>query len=86
MIGAYAHQALRARGEPSDLVQVGTSARALFVLDALPAKKGPLESRRTAFDTAAAAWPGGSAALLRAMAAADRHETERVLGPLGLMP
>ncbi|MEF9886207.1 hypothetical protein [Streptomyces sp. P9-A4] len=86
VIGAYAHQALRARGEPSDLVQVGTSARALFVLDALPAKKGPLESRRTAFDTAAAAWPGGSAALLRAMAAADRHETERVLGPLGLMP
>ncbi|KQX56985.1 MULTISPECIES: hypothetical protein [unclassified Streptomyces] len=85
VIGAYAHQALRARGEPSDLIQVRTSARALFVLDALPAKKGPLESRRTAFDTAAAAWPGGSAALLRAMAAADRHETERVLGPLGLM-
>ncbi|MFD3530309.1 hypothetical protein [Streptomyces sp. NPDC058664] len=84
VIGAYAHQALRLRGEPSDLVQVGTSARALYVLDALPAKKGPLEARRTAFDTAAAAWPGGSAALVRAMEAADRHETERVLGPLGL--
>ncbi|MGA5067762.1 hypothetical protein ACPB9E_28970 [Streptomyces exfoliatus] len=84
VIGAYAHQALRLRGEPSDLIQVGTSARALYVLDALPAKKGPLESRRTAFDEAAAAWPGGSAALVRAMAAADRHETERVLGPLGL--
>ncbi|MER5965039.1 hypothetical protein [Streptomyces sp. NPDC002057] len=86
VIGAYAHQALRARGEPSDLIQVRTSARALFVLDALPAKKGPLESRRTAFDQAAAAWPGGSAALLRAMVAADRHETERVLAPLGLAP
>ncbi|MET7755279.1 hypothetical protein ABZT27_11255 [Streptomyces sp. NPDC005389] len=86
VIGAYAHQALRARGEPSDLIQVGISARALFVLDALPAKKGPLESRRAAFDTAAAAWPGGSAALVRAMRAADRHEAERVLGPLGLAP
>ncbi|WP_406063670.1 hypothetical protein OG462_34100 [Streptomyces sp. NBC_01077] len=86
VIGAYAHQALRACGEPSDLIQVGISARALFVLDALPAKKGPLESRRTAFDTAAAAWPGGSAALVRAMRAADRHEAERVLGPLGLVP
>ncbi|MCX4984385.1 hypothetical protein [Streptomyces sp. NBC_00572] len=85
VIGAYAHQALRARGEPSDLIQVGISARALFVLDALPAKKGPLESRRAAFDTAASAWPGGSAALVRAMRAADRHEAERVLGPLGLM-
>ncbi|QES09185.1 hypothetical protein DEJ44_28560 [Streptomyces venezuelae] len=84
VIGAYAHQALRARGEASDLIQVRISARALFVLDALPAKKGPLESRRGAFDEAAAAWPGGSAALVRAMAAADRHETERVLGPLGL--
>ncbi|MFD3724117.1 hypothetical protein [Streptomyces sp. NPDC058671] len=86
VIGAYAHQALRLRGEPSDLVQVGTSARALYVLDALPAKKGPLEARRTAFDTAAAAWPGGSAALVRAMREADHHETERVLGPLGLNP
>ncbi|MEV7374116.1 hypothetical protein AB0O51_24970 [Streptomyces sp. NPDC090301] len=86
VIGAYAHQALRGRGEPSDLIQVGISARALFVLDALPAKKGPLESRRAAFDTAAAAWPGGSAALVRAMRAADRHEAERVLGPLGLAP
>ncbi|WP_030323862.1 hypothetical protein [Streptomyces flavochromogenes] len=86
VIGAYAHQALRARGEPSDLIQVGISARALFVLDALPAKKGPLESRRAAFDAAAAAWPGGSAALVRAMRAADRHEAERVLGPLGLAP
>ncbi|WP_328941834.1 hypothetical protein OG259_09350 [Streptomyces sp. NBC_00250] len=85
VIGAYAHQALRARGEPSDLIQVGISARALFVLDALPAKKGPLESRRAAFDTAASAWPGGSAALVRAMRAADRHEAERVLGPLGLL-
>ncbi|MFJ8660857.1 hypothetical protein [Streptomyces sp. NPDC093795] len=84
VIGAYAHQALRLRGEPSDLVQVSTSARALYVLDALPAKKGPLEARRTAFDTAAAAWPGGSAALVRAMREADHHETERVLGPLGL--
>ncbi|MEU9294961.1 hypothetical protein [Streptomyces sp. NPDC048266] len=86
VIGAYAHQALRLRGEPSDLVQVGSSARALYVLDALPAKKGPLEARRTAFDTAAAAWPGGSAALVRAMTEADHHETERVLGPLGLVP
>ncbi|MEU7698279.1 hypothetical protein [Streptomyces sp. NPDC039028] len=86
VVGAYAHQALRARGEASDLIQVGISARALFVLDALPAKKGPLESRRAAFDTAAAAWPGGSAALVRAMRAADRHEAERVLGPLGLAP
>ncbi|WP_327164968.1 hypothetical protein [Streptomyces zaomyceticus] len=86
VVGAYAHQALRGRGEPSDLIQVRISARALFLLDALPAKQGPLESRRTAFDTAAASWPGGSAALVRAMAAADRHETERVLGPLGLVP
>ncbi|MFE3068141.1 hypothetical protein [Streptomyces sp. NPDC059247] len=86
VIGAYVHRALRARDEPDDPLRVRTSARALFVLDRLPAKKGPLESRRTAFDTAAADWPGGSAALLRAMAAADPHETARVLGPLGLTP
>ncbi|MER8230946.1 hypothetical protein [Streptomyces sp. NPDC094049] len=86
VIGAYAHRALRARDEPDDPLRVRTSARALFVLDGLPAKKGPLESRRTAFDAAAADWPGGSAALLRAMAAADPHETARVLGPLGLTP
>ncbi|MBD0711887.1 MULTISPECIES: hypothetical protein [unclassified Streptomyces] len=86
VIGAYAHQALRARGETDDPLRVRTSARALFVLDALPGKKGPLESRRTAFDEAAAGWPGGSAALLRAMTTADRHETARVLGPLGLTP
>ncbi|MEX0167577.1 hypothetical protein [Streptomyces sp. LMG1-1-1.1] len=84
VIGAYALQALLDRDEPADAIQVGTSARALHVLDALPRKHGPLESRRTAFDEAAAAWPGGSAALVRAMAAADRHEAERVLGPLGI--
>ncbi|MFI0924406.1 hypothetical protein ACH4TP_10835 [Streptomyces sp. NPDC021012] len=84
VIGAYALDALRDRGEEADPIQVRTSARALHVLDALPAKKGPLESRRAAFDTAAASWPGGSAALVRAMAAADRHETERVLRPLGI--
>ncbi|MEE1815563.1 hypothetical protein PUR59_11145 [Streptomyces sp. SP18ES09] len=84
VVGAYALEALRERGEEADPIQVRTSARALRVLDALPAKKGPLETRRAAFDEAAAAWPGGSAALVRAMAAADRHETERVLHPLGI--
>ncbi|MGW6389019.1 hypothetical protein ACWFR1_00645 [Streptomyces sp. NPDC055103] len=83
-VGEYAHEVLRARGEPADHLQVPTSARALYVLDALPGKKGPLESRRAAFDAAAAAWPGGSAALVRSMAEADRHETARVLGPLGI--
>ncbi|AVH94753.1 hypothetical protein C5L38_06525 [Streptomyces sp. WAC00288] len=84
VLGAYALRALEERGEEADPIQVPTSARALHVLDALPAKKGPLESRRAAFDAAAAAWPGGSAALVRAMAEADRHEAERVLGPLGI--
>ncbi|MDV5149226.1 hypothetical protein R1T08_35100 [Streptomyces sp. SBC-4] len=84
VIGEYAHEILRARGERADHLQVPTSARALYVLDGLPGKKGPLESRRAAFDAAAAAWPGGSAALVRAMAEADRHETARVLGPLGV--
>ncbi|MFD3662459.1 hypothetical protein ACFWVF_17950 [Streptomyces sp. NPDC058659] len=84
VIGEYAHEVLRARGERADHLQVPTSARALYVLDGLPGKKGPLESRRAAFDAAAAAWPGGSAALVRAMAEADRHETARVLGPLGV--
>ncbi|MET9675110.1 hypothetical protein ABZY68_18730 [Streptomyces sp. NPDC006482] len=83
-VGEYVHEVLRARGERADHLQVPTSARALYVLDALPGKKGPLESRRAAFDAAAAAWPGGSAALVRAMAEADRHETARVLGPLGI--
>ncbi|MFC8490642.1 hypothetical protein ACFUJU_07520 [Streptomyces sp. NPDC057235] len=84
VLGAYALRALEDRGEEADPIQVPTSARALCVLDALPAKKGPLESRRAAFDGAAATWPGGSAALVRAMAEADRHETERALGPLGI--
>ncbi|MES9806920.1 hypothetical protein [Streptomyces cinereoruber] len=84
VLGAYALRALEERGEEADPIQVPTSARALHVLDELPAKKGPLESRRAAFDAAAAAWPGGSAALVRAMAEADRHEAERVLGPLGI--
>ncbi|MFJ6248761.1 MULTISPECIES: hypothetical protein [unclassified Streptomyces] len=84
VLGAYALRALEDRGEEADPIQVPTSARALRVLDALPAKKGPLESRRAAFDGAAATWPGGSAALVRAMAEADRHETERALGPLGI--
>ncbi|MFI9123613.1 hypothetical protein ACIGW0_30190 [Streptomyces bikiniensis] len=84
VLGAYALRALEDRGEEADPIQVPTSARALHVLDALPAKKGPLESRRAAFDETAAAWPGGSAALVRAMAGADRHEAERVLGPLGI--
>ncbi|MEU3689930.1 hypothetical protein [Streptomyces narbonensis] len=85
VVGEYAYEVLRARGEPADHLQVPTSARALHVLDGLPAKKGPLESRRAAFDEAAAAWPGGSAALVRAMTEADRHETARVLGPLGIV-
>ncbi|MFE5794132.1 hypothetical protein ACFQ8C_16350 [Streptomyces sp. NPDC056503] len=84
VIGAYALHALQARGEEADAVQVPVSARALYVLDRLPGKKGPLESRRAAFDAAAADWPGGSAALVRAMAEADRHGAERVLGPLGV--
>ncbi|MGW0121994.1 hypothetical protein [Streptomyces sp. NPDC003327] len=84
VVGAYAHRALRARGEEADHLQVPISARALYVLDELPGKRGPLESRRAAFDAAAADWPGGSAALVRAMAEADPHETERVLGPLGI--
>ncbi|MFE6226985.1 hypothetical protein [Streptomyces sp. NPDC057854] len=84
VVGAAVLDALRARGEDADPVQVPVSARALRVLDRLPAKKGPLESRRAAFDAAAADWPGGSAALVRAMAEADRHGTERVLGPLGI--
>ncbi|MFF9498167.1 hypothetical protein [Streptomyces sp. NPDC014656] len=82
--GAYALHALRARGEEADPVQVPVSARALLVLDRLPGKKGPLESRRAAFDAAAADWPGGSAALVRAMAGADPHGAARVLGPLGI--
>ncbi|MFE5297631.1 hypothetical protein [Streptomyces sp. NPDC056632] len=82
--GARAEEALRARGEPVDPVLVPAAARALRVLDGLPGKRGPLESRRAAFDAAAARWPGGSAALIRAMTEADPHETERVLGPLGV--
>ncbi|MFI8826150.1 hypothetical protein [Streptomyces sp. NPDC053431] len=82
--GARAEEALRARGEPVDPVLVPAAARALRVLDGLPAKRGPLESRRAAFDAAAARWPGGSAALIRAMTEADPHETARVLGPLGV--
>ncbi|MEV6331243.1 hypothetical protein [Streptomyces sp. NPDC051909] len=82
--GARAAAELTARGEPVDPAAVPASARALAVLDGLPAKKGPLESRRTAFDTAAAAWPGGSAALVATMTAADPHETVRVLKPLGV--
>ncbi|MFI9293172.1 hypothetical protein [Streptomyces gardneri] len=85
VVGEYAHEVLRARGERADHLQVPTSARALHILDGLPGKKGPLESRRAAFDAAAAAWPGGSAALVRAMTEADRHETARVLGPLGIV-
>ncbi|MEU7016611.1 hypothetical protein [Streptomyces sp. NPDC046385] len=84
--GARAEAALRARGEDVDPKAVPASARALDVLDGLPGKRGPLESRRTAFDTAAGRWPGGSAALVAAMAAADPHETARVLGPLGIAP
>ncbi|WP_282695273.1 hypothetical protein [Streptomyces sp. CC208A] len=84
VIGAYALHALQVRGEEADAVQVPVSARALHLLDRLPAKKGPLESRRAAFDAAAADWPGGSAALVKAMAEADRHGAERVLGPLGI--
>ncbi|MEU3608827.1 hypothetical protein AB0E83_25770 [Streptomyces sp. NPDC035033] len=84
VVGAYALHALRARGEEADAIQVPVAARALHVLDRLPAKKGPLESRRAAFDAAAAEWPGGSAALVRAMAEADRHGAARVLGPLGI--
>ncbi|MFF2777629.1 hypothetical protein ACFVU3_22280 [Streptomyces sp. NPDC058052] len=84
VIGARALDALRNRGEEADAIQVPVSARALSVLDGLPGKKGPLESRRAAFDAAAADWPGGSAALVRAMAEADRHGAERVLGPLGV--
>ncbi|MFD6759431.1 hypothetical protein [Streptomyces roseolus] len=84
VVGAHALDALRARGEEADPVQVPASARALRLLDRLPGKKGPLESRRAAFDAAAAEWPGGSAALVRMMAEADRHGTERVLGPLGI--
>ncbi|MEV8628145.1 hypothetical protein [Streptomyces sp. NBC_01268] len=82
--GVRAEAALRARGEDVDPESVPASARALAVLDGLPGKKGPLESRRTAFDAAAGRWPGGSAALVAAMAAADPHETARVLGPLGI--
>ncbi|GAA2772100.1 hypothetical protein [Streptomyces showdoensis] len=84
--GARAEAALRARGEDVDPRLVPPAARALAVLDGLPGKRGPLESRRTAFDAAAARWPGGSAALVAAMTAADPHETARVLGPLGIGP
>ncbi|GAA3081437.1 hypothetical protein GCM10017562_58440 [Streptomyces roseofulvus] len=84
VVGAYALDALRVRGEDAEPLQVPVSSRALRVLDRLPAKKGPLESRRAAFDAAAADWPGGSAALVEAMAGADRHGTERALGPLGI--
>nr|WP_277349176.1 MULTISPECIES: hypothetical protein [unclassified Streptomyces] len=84
VIGASALYALRARGEDADPVQVPVSARALDLLDRLPGKKGPLESRRAAFDAAAADWPGGSAALVKAMAEADPHGARRVLGPLGI--
>ncbi|MFI8519566.1 hypothetical protein ACIGEZ_17270 [Streptomyces sp. NPDC085481] len=82
--GARAEAVLRARGEQVDQTLVPVGARALHVLDGLPGKRGPLESRRGAFDAAAAGWPGGSAALVAAMAAADPHETARVLGPLGI--
>ncbi|MEU8618561.1 hypothetical protein [Streptomyces sp. NPDC048623] len=82
--GARAEAELTARGEPVDPAAVPAAARALAVLDGLPGKKGPLEARRTAFDAAAARWPGGSAALVAAMTAADPHETVRVLKPLGV--
>ncbi|MEU8764859.1 hypothetical protein [Streptomyces sp. NPDC048659] len=84
--GVRAEAALRSRGESVDPALVPPAARALAVLDGLPGKRGPLESRRTAFDAAAARWPGGSAALLAAMTAADPHASARVLGPLGLGP
>jgi hypothetical protein len=82
--GARAEETLRERGEPVAPGEVPAAARALRVLDTLPGKKGPLESRRTAFDAAAAAWPGGAAALVAAMHAADPYETARVLTPLGV--
>ncbi|MFF4172524.1 hypothetical protein [Streptomyces sp. NPDC001744] len=85
VLGAYVLRALEARGEEADPLRVPASARALCLLDSLPAKRGPLESRRAAFDRAAATWPGGSAALVRTMTGADRHETARVLGPLGVV-
>ncbi|MFJ3901719.1 hypothetical protein [Streptomyces sp. NPDC090025] len=84
LAGAHAEQALRERGERTDPAAVPPAARALRLLDALPAKKGPLESRRTAFDRAAADWPGGSAALVATMTAADPHQAARVLRPLGI--
>ncbi|MFJ9823943.1 hypothetical protein ACIRSU_06150 [Streptomyces sp. NPDC101160] len=83
-VGVRAADVLRDRGEPVDPDRVPAAARALHVLDGLPGKKGPLESRRGAFDAAASRWPGGSAALVAAMCAADPHEAERVLKPLGI--
>jgi hypothetical protein len=93
-LGAYALQALRARGDQADDQRVPLSARATLVLDDLHARHrddwraetvagGAGGSLVSAFDAAATAWPGGPQALIAALADADAHRAHRVLAHLG---
>ncbi|WP_406302270.1 hypothetical protein OHA61_07050 [Streptomyces sp. NBC_00885] len=91
-LGAYALQALRARGEQADEGQVPLSARAALVLDDLNAShhKDRLaepgltpSSLVTAFDAVGTTWPGGPAALIAALADADANRAHHVLADLG---
>ncbi|TQK51076.1 hypothetical protein FBY35_1464 [Streptomyces sp. SLBN-118] len=91
-LGAYALQALRARGGEADERQVPQSARAALVLDDLYACQG-VDARAepglapsslvTAFDEVGATWPGGPQALIAALADADANRAHRVLAHLG---
>ncbi|WP_189601315.1 MULTISPECIES: hypothetical protein [Streptomyces] len=79
VMGAYAYGVLRARGEPADETRVPLSARAVLILDRLSRRS----AGASAFDTAAAGWPGGARALAEEMAAIDPHTAFRTLKALG---
>ncbi|MEU8520093.1 hypothetical protein [Streptomyces sp. NPDC048577] len=79
VIGAYAREMLLDRDEEADEGAVPLSAYAVAVLDQLA--RSP---HRTTFDTAAAGWPGGAAALTKEMTAADPYRADRVLHRLGV--
>ncbi|MFE3325735.1 hypothetical protein [Streptomyces sp. NPDC059176] len=96
--GGCARRVLLARGEHVPEDHVPLTARAALVLDELAtrasedlrvspdtaaAQHGPAPaSLPAAFDAAAAGWPGGAAALLPALAAADPSLARRVLDAL----
>ncbi len=102
VLGAYALQALRARGElveRADADGVPLSARAALLLDDLDvrhredlraeyldeeAARHPASGVVSAFDAAAATWPGGPKALIPALAEADAYLAHRVLDHQGV--